>query len=253
MKHRNLVAIPAYNEGRHLAGVIGQVVAHPVDVLVVDDGSNDGTDELLRHDSSVSVIRHERNRGYGAALRAAFQFGCEKGYSSVITMDADGQHEARCIPTFLDAAEQFDIVSGSRYLQDFSENTPAPLERRRINLLVTDNLRLSLGLNLTDAFCGFKAYRTTALSRLEIVEDGYGMPLELWIQAACLGLRIHEIAVPRIYLDPNRSFGERLDDADVRLAYYQQVIDRTMQRVRHVGDCNLPAPDLLGALERADV
>ena len=85
-----------------------------------------------------------------------------------------------------------------------------------------------LGLNLTDAFCGFKAYRTEALAKIELTETGYAMPLELWVQAARLGLRIVEVAVPLIYLDERRSFGGALDRADARLAVYRQVLDRYM-------------------------
>jgi dolichol-phosphate mannosyltransferase len=250
--NRPLVAIAAYNESRHIAAVLDELHKHAFDILVVDDGSIDSTPEILRQYPRINVIRHVKNQGYGAALRAAFQFGRQKGYKVVVTMDADGQHVASWIPPFLETAESCDIVSGSRYLEDFSENTPAPNERRRINLLVTDQLNAALGLSLTDAFCGFKAYRTEALARLHLVEDGYGMPLELWIQAACLGLAIREIAVPRIYLDPNRSFGAKLDDAEARLVYYQQVIDRTMKRIKHVGDCGLPYPQLLTSFAKAD-
>src|SRR5262249_24125856 len=77
---------------------------------------------------------------------------------------------------------------------------------------------------LTDAFCGFKAYRREALCRLHITETGWGMPLQLWVQAARLGLRIKEVGVPRVYLDPNRAFGGVLDDARQRLGYYRKVI-----------------------------
>jgi dolichol-phosphate mannosyltransferase len=97
-----------------------------------------------------------------------------------------------------------------------------------INRQITRQLHERLGLNLTDAFCGFKAYRTSALELLKIEDNGYAMPLELWAQAAMLGLNIIEIPVPRLYLDLNRSFGGALDQAEVRLAYYNQVLDRSI-------------------------
>ncbi len=74
-----------------------------------------------------------------------------------------------------------------------------------------------LGLKLTDAFCGFKAYRVAALARMKITEPGYAMPLEVWVQAAKLGLTIVEMAVPLIYLEEERSFGGALDDGQTRL------------------------------------
>jgi dolichol-phosphate mannosyltransferase len=125
----------------------------------------------------------------------------------------------------LEAIHDADIVSGSRYLRDFHQDTLAPQDRRRINREVTSELNRRFGLHLTDAFCGFKAYRREALDRLHITERGWGMPLQLWVQAARLGLRVKEVGVPRLYLDPNRAFGGVLDDADKRLAYYRQVID----------------------------
>src|SRR5205807_2413604 len=117
-----------------------------------------------------------------------------------------------------------DIVSGSRYLRRFRQNTAAPRERQQINQIITDELNQRLGLHLTDAFCGFKAYRVQALQRLRITETSWGMPLQLWVQAARLGLRIKEVAVPRVYLDPKRAFGGVLNGAEERLSYYRRVI-----------------------------
>jgi dolichol-phosphate mannosyltransferase len=87
-----------------------------------------------------------------------------------------------------------------------------------------------LGLKLTDAFCGFKAYRAAALAKIELGETGYAMPLELWVRAVRLGLRIGELPVPCIYLDEKRSFGGALDDAAQRLAVYRQVLDAAERR-----------------------
>jgi dolichol-phosphate mannosyltransferase len=77
---------------------------------------------------------------------------------------------------------------------------------------------------LTDAFCGFKAYRRSALEKLRISEEGWGMPLQLWVQAARLQLQVKEIGVPRLYLDPNRAFGGVMNDPEQRLAYYRSVL-----------------------------
>jgi dolichol-phosphate mannosyltransferase len=140
-------------------------------------------------------------------------------------MDCDGQHEPSRIPVLLEAIHDVDIVSGSRYLRDFRQDTLAPQDRRRINEQITSELNERFGLNLTDAFCGFKAYRREALAKLRLTETGWGMPLQLWVQAARLGLRIKEVGVPRVYLDPNRAFGGVLDDPSERLAYYRSIID----------------------------
>jgi dolichol-phosphate mannosyltransferase len=228
MKADFLTALPVYNEARHLTAVLDEVVKYSPEVLVVDDGSVDGTAELLATYRGLSVIRHARNMGYGAALATAFDFAERHGYRIVVTMDCDGQHEPQRIPLFANACREADIVSGSRYLKAFPGDTPPPPERRKINEQVTAELNRRLGLRLTDAFCGFKAYRTTALARLRITEKGYAMPLELWVQAARAGLEIIELPVPLIYLDEKRSFGGSLDNAETRLQYYHLVLDRSM-------------------------
>jgi dolichol-phosphate mannosyltransferase len=221
---RVLTAIPVYNEERHLEQVLREVRRYSPSILVVNDGSTDGTAGILARHSDLDIITHPQNRGYGAALISAFARALEREADVLVTMDCDGQHEPARIPVLLEAIHDADIVSGSRYLRDFRQNTLAPQDRRRINEQITSELNERFGLQLTDGFCGFKAYRRAALERLRITEQGWGMPLQLWVQAACLDLRIKEVGVPRVYLDPNRAFGGVLDDATERLAYYHRVI-----------------------------
>jgi glycosyltransferase involved in cell wall biosynthesis len=220
-----LTAIPVYNEERTLQKVLHKVRRYSQDILVVNDGSTDHTAELLSREANLNVISHPRNRGYGAALVSAFDYAVQGEYDVLVTMDCDGQHEPARIPVLLEAIHDADIVSGSRYLRDFRQTAlPTPADRRYINQTITAELNQAFGLHLTDAFCGFKAYRRSALTQLHITEAGWGMPLQLWVQAAQAGLRIKEIGVPRIYLDPNRAFGGMLDDAEQRLAYYRKII-----------------------------
>jgi dolichol-phosphate mannosyltransferase len=176
----------------------------------------------------VLRITHRRNRGYGAALRSAFDFAVRGGYEVLVTIDCDGQHEPQRIPQFVEVCRSADVVSGSRYLRRFSGDSRPPQDRRRVNRLITEELNRRLNLGLTDAFCGFKAYRVAALSRIDLRETGYAMPLELWVRAAELRLRIVELPVPLIYLDPQRSFGGSLDDVETRLAVYREVLDRAL-------------------------
>jgi dolichol-phosphate mannosyltransferase len=219
-----LTAIPVYNEERHLESVLHEVRRYSPHVLVVNDGSTDRTGELLARHPEVQVITHPQNRGYGAALTSAFAQAVAQHVEVLVTMDCDGQHEPARIPVLLEAIHDADIVSGSRYLRDFRQNSLAPQDRRYINAQITAELNAAFGLNLTDAFCGFKAYRAEILPCLHITETGWGMPLQLWVQAARLRLRIKEVAVPRLYLDPNRAFGGVLNDAEERLAYYRRII-----------------------------
>ncbi len=226
---RLLTAIPVYNEERHLLGVLREVRRYSPEILVIDDGSTDRTPELVTGLQDIHVIRHPKNRGYGAALISAFAYALKNCVQVLVTTDCDGQHEPARIPVLLEAIHDADIVSGSRYLRNFREDTTPPKDRLHINQLITAELNERFGLHLTDAFCGFKAYRTEALARLQITETGWGMPLQLWVQAARLGLRIKEVAVPRVYLDRKRAFGGVFNDAEERLAYYRRVIAEAEQ------------------------
>ena len=233
---RWLAAIPVYNEVKHVNGVLDEVVRYATDVLAVVDGSKDGTTELLKNRRDITVIHHGQNRGYGAALRTAFDYAVQEGYDVLVTLDCDGQHQPQRIPMFVEACQKADIVTGSRYLKTFEgDSLPPPPERLLINRTITKRINDLFGWNLTDAFCGFKAYRVSALEQLRISVEGYAMPLELWAQAAMLSLSIVEIPVPLIYLDLARSFGGAMDDGGVRLKHYNQVIDESIQAMRARG------------------
>ncbi len=243
---RFLTALPVFNEVGHVTNVLNEVTKYASDVLVVDDGSTDGTRELLAQRNDVTVLLHDKNRGYGAALKTAFDYALENRYELVVTIDCDGQHEPQRICDLAKACRHFDIASGSRYLDTPVSTEMVPGDRLSINRTITAELNERLGLDITDAFCGFKAYRTTAIAKLNLTETGYAMPLELWVQAAWHGLRITEVSVPLIYLDEKRSFGGALDAADLRLKYYREVIDRAVAACGSLRPLttDAPLPDL---------
>ena len=167
---RYLVAIPIFNEEDTLRAVLRRVRRFAPDILVIDDGSTDRTPDLIAAQPGIRQIRHIDNHGYGQSLIDAFGFAQREDYDWLITMDCDAQHEPACIPRFLAAADRnhADIISGSRYLTDWPADTPAPPDRRAINQKIADLLNELLDLQLTDAFCGFKAYRVAALGRLSL-------------------------------------------------------------------------------------
>lgn len=227
-----LIALPVYNEEAFVSQVLDALREYPYDLLVVDDGSTDGTPALLKDRKHLAVIRHARNEGYGAALRDAFRHGVGLSYDVLITMDVDGQHEPQRIPELLEAlTEDADIVSASRYLKTFPNDVAAPPDRRAINEEFTRLIRKRLGLPITDAFCGFKAYRRRALERIEVTEPSYGMPLEVWVQVAAYGLRVVEIPIPRVYLPGPRAFGgaAAVGVAERRRSYHE-IFDRARRR-----------------------
>lgn len=237
-----LVALPVYNEAAYVDQILTEVTKYAENILVVDDGSSDETPDRLEawKQSSggrrgVEVVRHSENRGYGAALKSAFQFASQRGFESLVTMDCDGQHQPQRIPRFVAVCKHADIVSGSRYLKKYPGDSQPPSQRLFINRHITGQLNELLGLELTDAFCGFKAYRVEALQYLDIQDNGYAMPLELWVQAAMRGLSVMEVPVPLIYLDPTRSFGGSLDEADKRLEHYNEVIAASVRSMQERG------------------
>lgn len=229
---RFLVTIPVFNEQQYVQRVLAAVRKYADDILVVDDGSRDATAEVLRREPGIFTITHRENRGYGQSLIDAFAFAGARGYDWVITLDCDEQHEPARIPDFVAQARRdgADVLSGSRYLQPHPDDDPAPAERRQINRIITCILWQTLGLRLTDSFCGFKAHRVAAMRRLALDEPGYAFPLQFWPQCVRAGLRIRELPVPRIYRDTSREFGGTLDDPAARLQHYLAVFVRELQR-----------------------
>jgi len=229
---RILIAMPVYNELKYVRDVIEKVRRFHSELLVVDDGSTDGTGELLRKTRGISVLQHVENRGYGQSLIDAFAWADARGYEWVITMYCDEQHEPEMIPEFIRyiQSDQWDLISGSRYLRpDESDDLP-PLDRRSINVEITSIVNDLFGLKLTDAFCGFKAHRVSANRRMQLDVPGYAFPMQLWPQAWAASLRITEIPVRLIYNDPTRHFGGMLDDASNRLQHYLKVLAEETER-----------------------
>ncbi len=253
-----LVAVPVFNEEKYVRPVLREIrkyarvsAANPavdkIRVLVVDDGSTDSTPAALRElagRGQIDLLTHPENRGYGQSLIDAFNFAAKNGYDWVITMDADEQHEPCRIPCFVEEClkDDADIISGSRYLRAAAtgEGVPPP-DRRNINRLITELLNSALHLNvqdadgISDAFCGFKAHRVSAMQRMNLTISGYAFPMQFWVQADALGLRIRELAVKLIYKDATRHFGGQLDDPAARLQHYLEVFTAELREVRDSG------------------
>jgi len=227
-----LIALPAFNESKEIDFIISQIKKeYDLDILVIDDGSTDGTQEQLLKIDDINTIVHEDNLGYGQTIIDAFNYGSLNGYDSIITMDCDGQHIADEVQIFLSLIENYDIVSGSRYLMHNNKFDPQiPPDRYAINMEITKIINETTTLNLTDSFCGFKAYKIDALKKMKLTENGYGMPLQLLIQAWKLGLNIKETPVKLIYNNAEKSFNGKLADPTTRLSYYKKIINNEMSK-----------------------
>ncbi len=235
---RAVIVIPLYNEAATLAGVLDEVRRHTAArIVVVNDGSTDGSAGILAAAEArledVHVLTHALNEGYGQSLIDGFRYAVDGGFDVAVTIDCDRQHEPRLIPEFLEASQRFDIVSGSRYHPEApGSQDPAPPDRQRLNEEITRIVNELTGYRLTDAWCGFKAYRVAGLARMRLDERSYGLPLQVWLQAARLRLTVTEIPVPRIYKNPERRFWGGLDDPATRRTYYLTIIDREVSRWR---------------------
>lgn len=239
----DLIIIPVFNEERHIEGVIKKVRENSdSDILVINDGSTDKSLDIINSITPPSpplnirggwgelkIITHPENHGYGKSLIDGFNFAISNNYRLAVTIDCDEQHEPHLISTFFEEVNNYDIVSGSRYLNEYSTNNPPPLDRKQINDEITKIINQITGYNLTDSFCGFKAYKVDSLRKLKLAEWGYGMPLQLWIQAWQKNLIVKEYPVGRIYKNLGRSFGAELDDPEKRLAYYKRIIETEIQ------------------------
>jgi len=154
-------------------------------------------------------------------------FARDNNYRYLLTLDCDEQHEPELIPQFFEEIkkEKFEIISGSRYLSFQKQMDAPPEDRYTINRKITGIINEITGYQLTDSFCGFKVYQMEGLKKLELTEKGYGLPLQLWIQAYKNNLTVKELPISMIYKDKDRTFGNYLDDPKKRLTYYQKIID----------------------------
>jgi glycosyltransferase involved in cell wall biosynthesis len=194
------VLIPAYNAAASLPGVIGGVQPYvsSQDVLVVDDGSSDGTREAAER-AGVHVVSYPVNRGKGAALKTGFSWALDRGYEAVITLDADGQHDPESVPDFVRKWKESgaDLVVGSR----MADRRGMPLERVCSNALTSWVISRRAGQRIEDSQSGYRLIVAEVLRRVSLETDGYEMESELLIKAARSGFRIASVPIRTVYAD----------------------------------------------------
>jgi glycosyltransferase involved in cell wall biosynthesis len=194
-KNKKLIVacIPAYNEEKTIARVIIQTQKHVDTVIVCDDGSTDLTGEIAQK-LGAEVLRHEKNMGYGAALRGAFKKAKDLNADVIVTLDADGQHDPTAIQNVIKPIleDKADVVLGSRFLE---KNNGVPTYRRFGIKLLTHMSNGSCKEEITDAQCGFRAYNKKALQELKLSEEGMGISTEILRRAGEQGLRVAEVSV----------------------------------------------------------
>ena len=202
-----LVIIPTYNERDNLPRIVERVLALPVpvDLLVVDDNSPDGTgklaDEIAAREPRVHVLHRPGKAGLGRAYCAGFLWALERHYEFIFEMDGDLSHNPDDIPAFLKAAENADLVLGSRYSNGIRVIN-WPLNRLMLSLAAAKYVKIITGMPFSDPTGGFKCFRRTTLKLLDLEKirsNGYSFQVEMTHKVWRQGLRIAE--VPIIFTD----------------------------------------------------
>lgn len=193
-----LALIPAYNAQATLAGVLRGAKKYIPDLLVVDDGSQDETG-LVAQKEGVTLLRHSKNQGKGAALVSGFQYALEQDYDLVLTMDADGQHNPELIPDFLRAyrTHQPGVIIGSRW----SQVKGMKRIRRGFNWVARAAISACCKTPIEDSQSGYRLIDTQILRKIKLTTCRYDTETELIIKAAQAGFAILSIPAPTLFVD----------------------------------------------------
>jgi glycosyltransferase involved in cell wall biosynthesis len=189
------VIIPAYNEGKRICSVIKGVKQYCKNIVVVDDGSKDNTSKVAKNEG-VIVLRHIVNLGKGAALKTGCDFAVKNKAKILIAIDADGQHDPREIPNFINALNSKDIVFGYRI---FDKNMPFVF--RLGNSFINFSTRLIYGISLKDTQSGYRAFTADAYKKIRWKASDYSMESEMIANAGKRHIKYKEIPIKTIYTD----------------------------------------------------
>jgi len=190
-----LALVPAYREEGRVGAVVRGVKDYLTDVLVIDDGSPDGTAAEAAA-AGATVIRFPNNRGKGAALREGFRVAARQGFDAVVTLDADGQHDPARIPAVIAAlARGADVVLGSR-LKSLQGMPPA---RVFSNTFTTAVVSILAGRLIRDSQTGYRGLKLAVVSKLPLARKGFDLETELLLKAARTGARFAHVTIPTVY------------------------------------------------------
>lgn len=207
MNLKSLVIVPTYNERENLPAMVQRVTSLPVkiDMLVVDDNSPDGTgklaDELAAKNPTVFVLHRSQKNGLGRAYCAGFEWALQRDYECIMEMDGDFSHNPDDIPAFLKAAENADLVIGSRYSNGIRVIN-WPLKRLMLSMGAAKYVQWVTGLPVSDPTGGFKCFRRHTLKSIDLAavrSNGYSFQVEMSHKIWRQGLKIAE--VPIVFTD----------------------------------------------------
>jgi dolichol-phosphate mannosyltransferase len=208
LSDRALVIIPTYNERENIRRIIDSVLRQDgrLEVLIVDDGSPDGTGEIVAElqgiDSRIHLLEREKKMGLGTAYIAGFRWALERDYDYILEMDADFSHDPAHLKQFLSAIESNDLVLGSRYQEGRVTVVNWPISRLILSYSANLYARAVTGLPVWDATGGFKCFRRSVLETIDLSHvrsNGYAFQIEMSFRAWKRGFRIAEI--PIVFVD----------------------------------------------------
>jgi glycosyltransferase involved in cell wall biosynthesis len=214
---QTVAVVPAYNEAETIGPVIEQTREYVEEVVVVDDGSSDGTPGIAR-DRGATVVEHVFNTGVGGAVRTGYQYAIENDYEFVVQVDGDGQHDPEQIPRLLSAAEDADMVIGSRYLNDSHEEYS--VTRDAGIRFFTGVVNALGGTDITDVTSGFRVYRVSMLESILHSSDRH-WAVEQTLEAAREDYRIVEVSAEM----PTREEGQSQFTLDTFVMYPLRMTD----------------------------
>lgn len=193
-----MVGIPAFNEEKNIAGIILKLKKITDKIIVCNDGSTDLTGTIAEK-MGATVINHQKNLGYGAAIRSLFIEAKNRDADILVTFDADGQHRVEDIDPVLQPIlkNEADIIIGSRFLD--SEKSDVPTYRKAGIKAITGLANISTDLKLTDSQSGFRAYNKKVLKEITPSDHGMGVSTEILIKASTKGFRIKEVPITILY------------------------------------------------------
>ncbi len=198
---RIVAAIPCYNTQKNIGNVVAETLKYVDEVVVVDDGSTDMTRDVAEL-AGARVISHDRNRGYGEAIKSCISAAREDGADILITIDGDGQHNSNEIPRLLEPIlrNKAEIVIGSRFIKK-SKQMPA-YRKLGINII---NFLWNMGsrTKVTDSQSGFRAYSMSVMGNIDFSESGMGMSIEILEKARKYELKIKEVPISCSYNNNN--------------------------------------------------
>ena len=193
-----IVGIPAFNEEKNIASIITKLSTIADTILVCDDGSTDLTATIAKKIGAI-VIKHEKNLGYGAAIRSLFLKAKDLDGDILVTFDADGQHRIDDIKNVIKPIvnQEADLAIGSRFLDESEKEVP---QYRKVGIkVITKITNASIKKQLTDSQSGFRAYSRKIISELNPSETGMGVSTEILIKASSKDFRIAEVPIKIIY------------------------------------------------------